>query len=72
MADESKRIERVCKRDGSDPEAVKARIEQQWPEYRRLQLADFKIDNNGNHLLIPQVIKVHEELCSGNLNPVSN
>jgi dephospho-CoA kinase len=72
IADESIRIERVCKRDGSAPETVKARIEQQWPEYRRLQLADYIIDNNGSQPLIPQVLKVHQELCRGNSNKLSN
>ncbi|MBK8506312.1 MAG: dephospho-CoA kinase [Saprospiraceae bacterium] len=68
IADESIRIERVCKRDASAPHLVKARMQQQWPEYRRLQLADFTIDNNGDQMLVQQVIKVHEELCRRDSN----
>jgi dephospho-CoA kinase len=64
VADEDLRIGRVMKRDLITSEAIKARIEQQWPESRRIQMADFIIDNNGMIPLIPQVLEIHRELTA--------
>lgn len=56
------RIQRVMERDGVPKEAVLARIEKQWTEEEKVKRADFVIDNSGDHLLIPQVLKVHQAL----------
>lgn len=64
VAEEALRIERVMKRDQVLSESVKARIDQQWPESRRIQLADFIIDNNERIPLITQVLDIHRELTA--------
>lgn len=61
-ASESLRIARVAQRDGSTETEIRKRMEQQWPEDRRLQMADFVIHNEGDLPLIPQVLKIHQEL----------
>lgn len=61
-APEEIRINRVLKRDSSNKEDVKARMKNQWTESERLDHADFVILNDGTSPLIPQVMKIHEEL----------
>jgi dephospho-CoA kinase len=61
-APEDLRIERVAKRDGVPPEAVRQRIAHQWEENRKSALADYVIVNDGTLLLIPQVLSIHKEL----------
>lgn len=63
-ASESLRIARVARRDGSSEKEIRNRMEQQWPENRRLQMADFIIQNEGDLPLIPQVLKIHQELLA--------
>lgn len=63
-AAEELRARRVIERDQTSEQKVRERMDQQWPEYRRLQLADFVIDNNGDKSLISQVFKIHEELSA--------
>lgn len=64
-ADESIRIARVQARDGATTEQVKARIQNQWSDQKRLEYADYEIRNNGEESLIDQVMQIHEELKSG-------
>lgn len=56
------RIQRVVKRDGSHEDQVRARIESQLPDERKLPLADFVIDNGGSELIIPQILSIIREL----------
>jgi len=60
----SLRIERVMKRDGITPEQVEARMEKQWPEEKKRQLADFIIVNDGVQALIPQVLELDKRFRS--------
>jgi dephospho-CoA kinase len=53
------RIERIKLRDGLKEEEVLARMKRQWPQQKKEALADFVILNNGEQLLIPQVLKLH-------------
>jgi dephospho-CoA kinase len=55
-------ISRVMKRDGIDEEDVKKRIQNQWPEEKKIALADYIIQNDGSRLVIPEVLKIHDEL----------
>ena len=50
------------KRDDLSAEQVKARIEKQWPEEKKVELADFVIHNDGQHSLIRQVLQIHQQL----------
>ena len=56
FAPKSLRIQRVVSRDGVSREQVIERMDNQWPDHKKLALADFVIYNDGTHMLIPQVI----------------
>lgn len=61
-APEVLRLERVMLRDQVDSAAVQARMKQQIPESEKIALADFLIENDGQHPLIPQVMAIHQQL----------
>lgn len=56
------RIQRVIQRDGVDEKTVRARIENQMPEVEKIKFADFVIQNDGKHALIPQVWEIHQKI----------
>lgn len=56
------RIMRVMKRDGLSREEILARMEHQSPEEDLIPNADYVINNDGIQPLLPQVLKVWEEL----------
>jgi dephospho-CoA kinase len=58
-ADRDLRIDRVMRRDGTGREDVEARISNQMPDPLKEQQADYIIDNNGERMILPQVINVH-------------
>ncbi len=58
------RIARVTARDNVTPEQVKARIANQWSEDEKVALADFVVANDGEHEIIPQVLKIHQQLLA--------
>lgn len=55
------RIERAIKRDSISRDAVLSRMKNQMSEEEKLSLAQFEIKNNEIELLIPQVIKLHQQ-----------
>ena len=55
------RIKRVMDRDKISREEVQARMSKQIQEEIKMRLCDFVIMNDDQHLLIPQVIKLHEQ-----------
>jgi dephospho-CoA kinase len=59
---EDERIQRVMKRDGTTFELVKQRIQNQWTDQQRMNLADFVIGNNENELIIPQIIEIDKKI----------
>jgi len=61
-APEQLRLERVMARDGVEESAVRARMDRQWSEEDKLQLADHVILNDGSISLIEQVVDLHKEL----------
>ncbi|PHI20988.1 dephospho-CoA kinase [Lewinellaceae bacterium SD302] len=61
-APEATRLNRVMARDGSSSEQVRARMARQWPEEKKLELADHRIENDGQKLLVPQVLAIHDIL----------
>lgn len=63
-APEALRIERVVRRDGVPAETVRRRIASQMPESERIARADFVLVSDEEHMLIPQVMELHEKLCS--------
>jgi len=63
-APEELRIRRVMARDQLERAAVEARVAKQWPEERKVALADFVIYNDGQTPLLPQILEVHRSLLS--------
>ncbi len=61
-APEELRIARVMKRDGVSREEVLKRISRQMNEEEKMKRCDFVIRNDEQQLLLPQVMKLHEEL----------
>ncbi len=61
------RIARTLMRDPfRSAEQVNQIINQQLPDEQKNELADFVIKNTDNKLLIPQVLKIHQQLISKN------
>ncbi len=63
-APESLRIERVMKRDKVNKEQVKLRIKNQFTEDDKMIQSDFKIYNDSDLLVLPQILGLHEKLIS--------
>jgi dephospho-CoA kinase len=61
---EAERILRVMKRDKLPEEEVIKKIKNQLPESEKIKVADYIIINDGQHPLIPQVWKIHQELIT--------
>ena len=58
------RINRVIKRDSATKEAIEARMNSQWSEEKKKELADYIIDNSGEEMVIPQVISLINRLSN--------
>ncbi|MCE2496000.1 MAG: dephospho-CoA kinase [Flavobacteriales bacterium] len=61
-APEEVRIERVMKRDGLSPAEIRQRMARQWTEEQRRRNSQHEIINDGHHLVLPQILKLHEDL----------
>jgi dephospho-CoA kinase len=61
-AGEELRIKRVMQRDQVSREDVIKRMANQWPEEKKIALADFVIGNNESTLVIPQVLAIDQKL----------
>ncbi|MEI7491080.1 MAG: dephospho-CoA kinase [Bacteroidota bacterium] len=55
-------IERVMKRDGVERKLVLDRMQYQIKDDDKARMSDFVIINDGNHLVIPQVMAIHNSL----------
>lgn len=56
------RIERVMQRSGMKREEVEARMNNQWPEERKLEKADYIVNNDLSGSVIKQVLAIHEDI----------
>jgi len=56
------RIQRVMKRDHVTREEVVKRMERQVDEEIKMKLCDFVLKNDEQELLIPQILKLHQQL----------
>jgi len=64
-APEELRIKRVKARDPHRTETeIKGIINNQWPEEKKMSLADFIIYNDDEHMVIPQVLELHHQFSS--------
>jgi dephospho-CoA kinase len=41
---------------------VRKRMNNQWTEDRKIALADYIIHNDNEHLMTPQVMKIHQDI----------
>jgi len=63
-AEMEERIDRVMKRNGVSKKQVIERINNQISDDERNKLSDFVIKNDNSNLVIPQILKIHQELIS--------
>ena len=55
-------IARVVARDGVTKEMVSDRIHNQWPQEKKIEMADYVVINDEISLVIPQVLDINLEL----------
>lgn len=58
------RLQRVMLRDGSTKEEVLARMDNQWNEKRKIAASNFVIINDGQQMILSQVLKIHQQLIT--------
>jgi dephospho-CoA kinase len=61
-APEEERIERVVQRNNFTREQVVERIKNQSDDKYKISLSDYVISNSENELIIPAVLKIHDEM----------
>ncbi|MFT4526580.1 MAG: dephospho-CoA kinase [Bacteroidia bacterium] len=61
-APEQDRVNRVMTRDNVTSDVVLVRMKNQWPDEQKLPLADHVIKNYNGYLLLPQIMKLIENL----------
>ncbi len=61
-APEEVRLKRVMERDDATEEQVRSRMNAQWSDERKAELADFIILNDTENHIISQVLEIHETL----------
>ena len=64
QAPDAMRIHRVIQRDNLSREEVMARMSKQIDQIIKVKLCDFVINNDGQQLLIPQVLEIHNRLIN--------
>ncbi|WP_445385219.1 dephospho-CoA kinase [Robiginitalea sp. IMCC44478] len=62
VAPEQARIERVIQRDKSSRKAVVERMKNQWPDDKKIPLADFVIENSDWDHTLECIAQIHSEL----------
>lgn len=62
------RIQRITQRDQCTTEQAQARINSQWNDEKKLNLADYVINNNYLDPIIPQIVSIISELSLDNQN----
>ena len=68
-APEALRIKRVIERDNITSEEVKKRIVRQMEENSKMKLCNFVLVNDELQMLMPQVLKLHDEFLKINSSP---
>ena len=54
------RLERVMERDHANESDVLARMNHQWSDKKKEDAADFIIINDGNKMVLPQILNIHK------------
>lgn len=63
-APKSLRLERVMQRDKTSEAEVLSRMENQWSDEQKEAAADFIIQNDGQRLILPQILRLHQLFLS--------
>ncbi|MDR2287289.1 MAG: dephospho-CoA kinase [Prevotellaceae bacterium] len=61
-APEKIKIERVLARENTTIEAVEQRIAAQWDDKLKVELADYNIINDNKNPVLPQILRIHNEI----------
>lgn len=61
---EELKISRIMKRDMLSAEEIRARMQRQFTDEQKQKLADFTITNDEEHLLVPQVLSLHQQFLT--------
>ena len=62
VADHETKIDRIKKRDKSEISEIKARMDHQWSDEKKLKLADFVIENKDLADTRREVVRIHQIL----------
>jgi dephospho-CoA kinase len=55
-------MKRIMERDGLEEEEIWQRMQNQWSQQVKIAKSDFHIVNDGNTMVIPQVLRIHSRL----------
>jgi dephospho-CoA kinase len=55
-------ISRVMTRDNVSSEMVISRMKNQWPQDKKMSLADYRVVNDEKSMIIPQVLAIHKRI----------
>ncbi len=61
-APEELKIQRIMERDKIDRQSVVDRMKNQMGEREKMKMADLVIVNDGNQMIIPQILEIHKKL----------
>lgn len=61
------KLKRVMKRDGVTADQVKARMDKQFTDEKKIKMADYLINNNETDSLINQVMELHQLFLNNRL-----
>jgi len=56
------RLKRVMERDQAKKEEVLARMRNQWSDKKKEKAADYIIYNDGQQMVLPQILNIHQNL----------
>ena len=66
-APEEMRVKRVMKRDGATVSSVRKRMENQWPDEKKIPLAGLVLNNDSTSPLLPAILELHSAFSKGSL-----
>ena len=64
VAPVEQRIERVIQRNKLSREQVMERMKNQMDDENRIKLSDYKINNSENDMILPVILKIHNEILT--------
>ncbi len=71
-APEEMRIARVMQRDGMSRQEVERRMANQWEEKKKVELADYVINNDETSPVIYQVLEIHRQIIQNSKFKIQN